>query len=101
MSFARGTATRHVGIGWRGAMLNKAIDYAGCDDDRRRLQRARALLEMFEEDRGRRAATVEELRDWMGRQYTDQLQIRMNRHLHGIDTGILRFRKKSPVLAEL
>jgi hypothetical protein len=90
-----------LGIGWRGAMLNKAIDYAGCDDDRRRLQRASALLEMFEEYRGRRAATVEELRDWMGRQYTDQLQMRMNRRLHGIDTGILRFRKKSPVLAEL
>jgi len=55
--------------------------------DRGRLNRARALLDMFEEDRGRRAASVEELRDWMGAQYTDQLQIRMNRHLHGISTA--------------
>jgi hypothetical protein len=42
---------------------------------------------MFEEDRGRRAASVEELRDWMGAQYTDQLQTRMNRHLHGIGSA--------------
>jgi len=82
-------------------MSNTAIDHASRDDDRRRLQRAHALLEMFEEDRGRRAATVEELRDWMGAQYTDQLQMRMNRRLHGIDAGVLRFRKKSPVLAKL
>jgi hypothetical protein len=57
------------------------------DEERRRLKRARALLEMFEEDRGRRAANVEELREWMGMQLTDQLQMRMNRRLHGI--GVL------------
>jgi hypothetical protein len=71
------------------------------DADRRRLQRARALLEMFEEDCGRGAATVEELRDWMGAQYTDQLQIRMNRRLHGIDTGAELYKRNSPVLAGL
>jgi hypothetical protein len=43
---------------------------------------------MFEEDRGRQAANVEELREWMGLQYTDKLQIRMNRRLHGIDAGV-------------
>jgi hypothetical protein len=64
------------------------IDYASRDAERRRLQRARALLEMFEEDCGRQAATVEELREWMGAQYTDRLQIRMNRRLHGIDAGV-------------
>jgi hypothetical protein len=58
------------------------------DAERRRLKRARALLEMFEEDRGRQAANVEELREWMGLQYTDKLQIRMNRRLHGIDAGM-------------
>lgn len=52
------------------------------------LKRARALLEMFEEDRGRQAASIEELRDWMGAQYTDRLQVRMNRRLHGIDAGM-------------
>jgi hypothetical protein len=57
------------------------------DEERRRLKRARALLEMFEEDRGRRAANVEELREWMGLQYTDKLQVRMNKRLHGIDAG--------------
>ena len=44
-----------------------AIDVAGRDADKRRL-RTRALLEMFEEDRGRPAAIVEELREWMGGQ---------------------------------
>jgi CHAD domain-containing protein len=69
------------------------------DTDRRRLKRARALLEMFEEDCGRQAASVEELRDWMGTQYTDQLQIRMNRRLHGIDAGTVRSRRKGLALA--
>ena len=64
------------------------IDHASRDAERRRLQRARALLEMFEEDCGRQAATVEELREWMGAQYTDRLQTRMNRRLHGIDAGV-------------
>lgn len=63
-------------------------DHTSRDVERRQLQRARALLEMFEEDCGRRAATVEELREWMGAQYTDRLQIRMNRRLHGIDAGV-------------
>ena len=71
------------------------------DTDRRRLKRARALLEMFEEDCGRQAATVEELRDWMGAQYTDQLQVRMNRRLHGIDAGMERDKRKGLVLAGL
>ena len=82
-------------------MPNDAAGHAGGDTDRRRLKRARALLEMFEEDCGRRAATIEELREWMGAQYTDQLQMRMNRRLHCIDAGILRHRRKSPLLARL
>ena len=81
-------------------MPNEATDHVSRDADRRRLKRARALLEMFEEDCGRRAATIEELREWMGAQYTDQLQIRMNRRLHGIDAGNLRY-KRSAVLAGL
>ena len=82
-------------------MRNVGTGQVGRNTDRRRLKRARALLEMFEEDCGRRAVTVEELREWMGAQYTDQLQIRMNRRLHGIDSGKLRYRRNSPVLAEL
>ena len=85
----------------RQTSLRQPTRHVGNDDDRRRLQRAQALLEMFEEDRGRRAATVEELRDWMGAQYTDQLQMRMNRRLHGIDDGSQRYSRKSPVLAWL
>ena len=80
-------------------MPNEATDYASRDTDRRRLKRARALLEMYEEDRGRQAATVEELRDWMAAQYTDQLQIRMNRRLHGIDAGVERHKRKGLALA--
>ena len=41
-------------------------------------------LEIFEEDCGRRAVSVDELKAWMDAQYIDQLQIRMNRRLHGI-----------------
>jgi hypothetical protein len=84
-------------------MPSQAIDNSSRDGDRRRLQRARALLEMFEEDCGRQAATVEELREWMGAQYTDQLQIRMNRRLHGIDAGrgTMRHKRKALALAGL
>jgi hypothetical protein len=69
-------------------MSKQATRRVDHDAERRRLTRARALLEMFEEDRGRQAANVEELREWMGLQYTDKLQIRMNRRLHGIDAGV-------------
>jgi hypothetical protein len=58
--------------------------YAICDADRTRLQRARALLEMFEEDRGRRAISTEELRQWIAGRNIAQLRIRMNRRLYGI-----------------
>ena len=44
-------------------MPTGATDYADCDVDRTRLTRMRALLEMFEEDRGRPAATIEELKE--------------------------------------
>ena len=37
---------------------------------------------MFEEDHGRSAASMEELRDWMGAQYVDRLQFRMDRRLN-------------------
>jgi hypothetical protein len=83
-------------------MSNQATIRVDCDAERRRLTRARALLEMFEEDCGRGATTVEELREWMGMQYTDQLQIRMNRRLHGIDAGTSSFKaRSSPILAQL
>jgi hypothetical protein len=59
-------------------------DYAIRDTDRTRLQRARALLEMFEEDRGRRAISTEELRAWIASRNIGQIRIRMNRRMHGI-----------------
>jgi hypothetical protein len=102
MSFRAGRAsTRGLIMGGGDAMPNRAIDHVRCDGDRRRLQRLRALHEMFEEDCGRQAGTIEELREWMGAQYTDQLQVRMNRRLHGINAGILRYRRKRPALAGL
>ena len=42
------------------------------DDKRRQTLRLEAMLDMFEEDRGRSAASMEELRDWMGAQYVDR-----------------------------
>jgi hypothetical protein len=79
--------TVHV-TGGGDVMPNQATCRVSHDADRRRLSRARALLEMFEQDCGRPAATVDELGAWMDAQRTDQLQIRMNRRLHGIDTGL-------------
>ena len=50
--------------------------------ERRQALRLEAMLDMFEEDRGRSAASMEELRDWMGVQYVDRLQFRMDRRLN-------------------
>jgi hypothetical protein len=73
------------------AMLNNATDHAG-GGAVRRMTRTRALLDIFEEECGRPPKTIAELRDWMGAQYLDQLQIRMDhwlkRHqLIGNDAG--------------
>jgi hypothetical protein len=63
------------------------------DEGRRQALRLEAMLDMFEEDRGRSAASMEELRDWMGAQYVDRLQLRMDRrlkiisHAHRLDPG--------------
>jgi hypothetical protein len=51
-------------------------------DEERRTLRLEAMLDMFEEDRGRSAASMEELRDWMGAQYLDRLQLRMDQRLN-------------------
>ena len=75
-------------MGGGAAMPDRATCRDSRDADRRRLSRARALLEMFEQDCGRQAATVDDLKAWMDGQRTDQLQIRLNRRLHGIDTGL-------------
>jgi len=80
-------------------MPDRATDHASRAVDRRRLQRARALLEIFGEDCGRRAATIEELRKWVGAQPSDQLKIRMNRRVHGIDAGIPRPKRRRLILA--
>jgi hypothetical protein len=48
------------------------------DAERRQALRLEAMLDMFEEDRGRSAASMEELRDWMGAQYLDRLQLRID-----------------------
>jgi hypothetical protein len=69
----------------RGQSMSHGVShYTARGADRTRLQRARALLEMFEEDRGRRATSTEELREWIARHDIGQLRIRMNRRLHGI-----------------
>ena len=52
------------------------------DAERRQARRLEAMLAMFEEDRGRSAASMEDLREWMGTQYVDQLQLRMDQRLN-------------------
>jgi hypothetical protein len=61
-------------------MPNKEVNSE--DDKRRQTLRLEAMLDMFEEDRGRSAASMEELRDWMGAQYLDRLQLRMDQRLN-------------------
>jgi hypothetical protein len=47
-----------------------------------RLQQARALLDLFEQDCGRPAATLDEIRDWAYAQSHPHLVFRVTRHLH-------------------
>jgi hypothetical protein len=63
-------------------VLNSVIDDIARAQERRRLERLQAMLDMFEEDRGRPAANTEELRDWMGAQYLDELHVRMKCRLN-------------------
>jgi hypothetical protein len=58
-------------------MLIGDIDDNSHDAESRRLRRLQAMRYMFEDDLGRPPVTMEELRDWMGIQHLDQLQIRM------------------------
>jgi hypothetical protein len=57
-------------------------DATSRDEERRQFLRLEVMLDMFEEDRGRSAASMEELRDWMGAQYLERLQSRMGRRLN-------------------
>ena len=54
------------------------------DNKRRQTLRLEAMLDMFEEDCGRPAGSMEELRDWMGTQYVERLQLRMDWRLNVI-----------------
>jgi hypothetical protein len=53
-----------------------------CDLKKWRLQQARAMLALFEGDRGRAAATLEEVKTWAAAQDDEHLQFRVNRHLY-------------------
>lgn len=46
-----------------------------------RLEQARAILDLFEGDRRRVAATLDELKEWALAQDDDHLRFRVNRHL--------------------
>ena len=63
-------------------MPNSVVDDIAGAQEERRLERLEAMLDMFEEDRGRPAENTEELRDWMGAQYLDELHVRMKCRLH-------------------
>jgi hypothetical protein len=47
-----------------------------------RLQQARALLDLFEHDCGRPAATLDEVREWACAQEQVHLRFRLTQHLH-------------------
>jgi hypothetical protein len=46
-----------------------------------RREQARAMLDLFEEDRGRKPGTLEEVREWATTQDDEHLKFRMNRRL--------------------
>jgi hypothetical protein len=46
-----------------------------------RREQARAMLDLFEEDRGRKPATLEEVREWATTQDDEHLKFRVNRRL--------------------
>jgi hypothetical protein len=54
-----------------------AVDDAEC-----RLQQARALLELFEKDHGRPAATMDEVRQWTCAQDQEHLMLRLTQQVH-------------------
>lgn len=59
---------------WSDAMRNSVIDDISREVERRRIDRLKAMRDMFEKDRGRAPANIEELRDWMGAQHLDELK---------------------------
>jgi hypothetical protein len=46
-----------------------------------RKEQAQAMLNLFEEDHGRRPATLEEVREWARTQDDEHLKFRVSRHL--------------------
>jgi len=46
-----------------------------------RKEQARAMLDLFEEDRGRKPATLDEVREWARTQNEEHLKFRVNRRL--------------------
>jgi hypothetical protein len=62
-------------------MLRKG---SGMDDHARGVKKAQALLELFEQDCGRAADTLDEVGRWACAQDRGLLQLRMQRHLLGL-----------------
>jgi hypothetical protein len=48
------------------------------DIEKVRLEQARAMLELFKADRGRAAATLEEIKEWASAQDNEHLQLRVD-----------------------
>jgi hypothetical protein len=61
--------------------------HAGCDLQESRIEQARALLDLFEGDHRRPAATMEELKEWACAQDDEYLRFRVKRHLALIING--------------
>ena len=68
-------------------MLDKEIDSAESDPKTLRLKQAQAMLTLFETDRGRAAATLEEIKEWAYTQDDEQLQSRVDRFLSNSESS--------------
>ena len=58
-------------------MPNEKADNIDPDAQKWRLKQAQAMLDLFEEDHGRAAATLEELKKWASAQNEEHLQFRV------------------------
>jgi hypothetical protein len=62
-------------------MPDEEADKMESDPKKLRLKQAQAMLDLFKADRGRAAATLEELKEWARAQNDERLQFRVDQFL--------------------
>jgi hypothetical protein len=94
-----GGSTREcAGSSVKYAMSEQETHTIKSDAKKLRLEQAQAMLDLFEADRGRAAATLEELKEWACTQDNEHLQLRVDQFLEscGSDRNPARLRSEPP-----